>query len=344
MAFDDRISLQKLEVFCLVVELGGVTRAAHHLFVTQPVVTSHLRTLSEHVGAQLFVRQSNQLRLTDAGKTVYSWAKEVLTSATEVAREVEGVDDTDIGSAIICASMSVGSYLLPPILLSFLEIHPRAQLSLSIADPEIAVDAAERGACDFAIIMWDDGPVSSRALNALLLGYEPLALVTARFSTVPEFLTVADLSCLPFICSPKGHLRRRTIDRSLLEIGVHERRIAIELGHPEAMKIAVRQGVGVTFAFRCAVEDDINAGVIREVQIKGVRLTAGIYLVQRAAKRLNLLQESLVEFIRLRLADRLLLPGDELGADDFANRQGGASRVYASRHRSSARKGISLKS
>ena len=31
--YDNRISLQKLEVFCLVVELGGVSRAAEHLFV-----------------------------------------------------------------------------------------------------------------------------------------------------------------------------------------------------------------------------------------------------------------------------------------------------------------------
>ncbi|WP_219412377.1 helix-turn-helix domain-containing protein [Pseudonocardia nigra] len=43
MKLDNRISLQKLEVLCLVVELGGVHRAAERLFVAQPVVSAHLR-------------------------------------------------------------------------------------------------------------------------------------------------------------------------------------------------------------------------------------------------------------------------------------------------------------
>ena len=59
---DQRISLQKLEIFCLVVDLGGVGRAAEHLFVAQPVVSAHLRTLQERLGAELLYRDGRRLR------------------------------------------------------------------------------------------------------------------------------------------------------------------------------------------------------------------------------------------------------------------------------------------
>lgn len=53
MRDDNRITLQKLEVLCSVVELGGVTRAADHLWVAQSVVSGHLRSPQERLGAGL---------------------------------------------------------------------------------------------------------------------------------------------------------------------------------------------------------------------------------------------------------------------------------------------------
>jgi phosphohistidine swiveling domain-containing protein len=73
-----RISLRRLEVFCLVVEEGGVTRAAEHLFVAQPAVSSQIRALEEWVGTKLFARTGGRLVLTAAGQRVYAWAKETL--------------------------------------------------------------------------------------------------------------------------------------------------------------------------------------------------------------------------------------------------------------------------
>src|SRR3954463_4322297 len=73
-----RVSLRRLEVFCLVVEEGGVTRAAEHLFVAQPAVSSQIRALEEWVGTKLFTRTGGRLVLTEAGHRVYQWAKETL--------------------------------------------------------------------------------------------------------------------------------------------------------------------------------------------------------------------------------------------------------------------------
>ena len=71
---DTRVTLTKLEVFSLVVELGGVSRAAEHLYVSQPVVSAHVRSLEERVGARLFYREGHHLVLTEAGRAVHGWA------------------------------------------------------------------------------------------------------------------------------------------------------------------------------------------------------------------------------------------------------------------------------
>src|ERR1700760_5005074 len=85
--FDNRITFQKLEILCLVVDLGGVTRAAEHLWVAQPVVTAHIRSLQERLGVTLFHREGRRTILTDAGQQVYQWAQDVLSRTEQMQRE-----------------------------------------------------------------------------------------------------------------------------------------------------------------------------------------------------------------------------------------------------------------
>ncbi|MFE6848904.1 LysR family transcriptional regulator [Streptomyces sp. NPDC057686] len=54
--FDKHMTFQKLEVFCAVVDLGGVSRAARHLHVAQPVVTAHLKSLERRLGGTSLLR------------------------------------------------------------------------------------------------------------------------------------------------------------------------------------------------------------------------------------------------------------------------------------------------
>jgi DNA-binding transcriptional LysR family regulator len=109
MALDSRVTLHKLEVFSLVVELGGVSRAAEQLFVSQPVVSAHIRSLEQRVGARLFYREGRHLRLTEAGRAVHGWANDVLTHTRELSRHLDGLSDGTQGSVVVGASMSVGS-------------------------------------------------------------------------------------------------------------------------------------------------------------------------------------------------------------------------------------------
>ena len=65
MALDTRISLYKLEILCAVVDHGGVSRAAEQLYISQPVVTAHIRSLEERLGAELFQRAGRGVEPTE---------------------------------------------------------------------------------------------------------------------------------------------------------------------------------------------------------------------------------------------------------------------------------------
>ena len=128
--YDNRITLQKLEVFCTVIELGGVSRAADHLWVAQSVVSGHLRSLQERLGVQVLYRDGQRMRLTKAGEQVYQWASEMLSGTRDLMRRLDDLDDANSGTLALAASLAVGSYLMPPILAEFRNVRPRVIITI----------------------------------------------------------------------------------------------------------------------------------------------------------------------------------------------------------------------
>jgi DNA-binding transcriptional LysR family regulator len=298
--FDSRITFQKLEILCLVVDLGGVTRAAEHLWVAQPVVTAHIRSLQERLGVTLFHREGRRTILTDAGEQVYAWAQDVLSRTEQMQREIEGLADGSRGPIALAASMSLGSYLLPPMLSDFRERYPDAEITLIVEDPEGAVTSVERGESDLAFIV-APSPPQNPALAYELVGHDELVLVAAPdFRPGLDRMAVSELAEMPLVSTPRSHLRREMVDRQLSQHGVRANNIIIELGHPEAMKHATRAGLGACLLFRAAVEQELLDGKLVEIEFQDAALTVPVYFVRRLAKALTPVQSALVEAMRQR--------------------------------------------
>jgi DNA-binding transcriptional LysR family regulator len=304
LGFDNRISLQKLEVFCLVVELGGIGRAAEHLNVSQPVITAHMRTLQERVHAKLLYRDGQQMRLTEMGEAVYGWAKDVLTRSREVSRQIQGMADGAVGTVVVASSMSVGSYMLPGILSDFTRERPRASITLNVSDAEDAIAATEVGDADFAVTTSAADLDASTLVTEHLCDHELLLVASPNDSHVGDVVSVDDLARLRYVCSPRGRPRRRLVEEALDGIGVHERQIAIQLGHPEALKIATARGVGVCLMLGASVQQELAAGILRQVAIEDGHLSVPVQLVRRSDKRLSALQDLLLAIVRETLPQR----------------------------------------
>jgi DNA-binding transcriptional LysR family regulator len=295
--FDNRITFQKLEILCLVVDLGGVTRAAEHLWVAQPVVTAHIRSLQERLGVTLFHREGRRTILTDAGQQVYLWAQDVLSRTEQMQREVDGLADGSGGPVAIAASMSLGSYLLPPILSDFRERYPGVEITLIVEDPEGAVTSVERGESDLAFIV-APSPPQNPALECRQVGADDLVLVAAPdFRPGLEAMAVSELADMPLVSTPRSHLRREMVDRQLSAHGVRTSNIIIELGHPEAMKHATQAGLGACLLFRAAVEQELRDGRLVEIALTDASMTVPVYLVSRLTKALTPVQSAIVEAV-----------------------------------------------
>ncbi|MGH9057489.1 MAG: LysR family transcriptional regulator [Acidimicrobiales bacterium] len=303
MPIDPRVSLQKLEIFDTVVRLGGVGRAADHLGVAQPVVSGHLRSLEKRLNAKLFYRSGTHLHLTAAGRAVHLWALDVLRQTRELSRDLDSVRRGVEGSVVVAASMTVGSYRLPPMLSAFLLDRPGVDIRMDIIDAAHAIAGTEAGVNDFSVVVVA-APPDNPALHAEQVGSEDLILVSSRDGPPRGEgpFEVSELSSLPFVEAQSGSLRRQFTDQVLGDIGLGGRRVVMELGHPEAMKQVVTSGLGVSWLFRNSVRTELHTGALRQVVVAGVAIGGPMYLIRRRDRTLSALHNELLAEMRTFLA------------------------------------------
>jgi DNA-binding transcriptional LysR family regulator len=295
--FDSHLTLQKMEVFCVVADLQSVTRAADFLCISQPVVTAHIRSLEAKLGARLIRREGRGITLTSTGHRVLKWAQETVTRTRELERDLGGATDIGPGKAVVAASMSAGSYQVPGIVCDFQAAHPDGLVQVAISNPQVALEATRAGACDFAVTII--APTQNLdGLTAQPLWIEPLWLVSAPASRwVGDSMDREAVADVPFVSTSNSTVMQQLEEGQLRANGVPSRRIVLELGHPEAQKEAVRRDVGVCFFLRSSVAQDVRRGELRVVKTPGLALAIPLYVVYRKDKAFSPYQLALRHYV-----------------------------------------------
>lgn len=298
-----QLSLHKLEVFCLVAELASFSRAAERLGVAQPVVSAHVKALSRKVGVALLHRNNRRVALTEEGRRVYDWARETVSRTHDLEREMAETRAGAVGKAIVAASMTLGSYVLPAILNDFRARTPRGEISVRITTPLLATDAVHAGECDFGFTFLSprhdvSGLVVERVADERLILVRAAAADAGTDEVAP-----ADLSRLPFLGPQAGSERREIEDAALAAYGVTRGASVMEFGHAEAIKQAARAGAGYAFLFASSARDELAAGLLVEVATPGMALRVPMHQVYRRRKKLTRFQLALMGHIAGSLRD-----------------------------------------
>ncbi|MFI1761261.1 LysR family transcriptional regulator [Streptomyces sp. NPDC020800] len=82
------LDLRKVRYFVAVAELLHFGRAAEQLHIAQPVLSRQIRALEKDLGAELFVRDSHGVTLTDAGRQLLDDGRQLLVLADGTRRRV----------------------------------------------------------------------------------------------------------------------------------------------------------------------------------------------------------------------------------------------------------------
>jgi DNA-binding transcriptional LysR family regulator len=299
------MDLRRLEIFAKVAELGSFSRAAEALFLTQPTISEHVRSLEDELGVQLLDRLGRGATPTRAGQLLLGYARRMLALSREAHQALERFQGRMSGELVVGGSTIPGEYVLPALIGQFKSKYPDISISLHIGSSRQVSDWVEEGRVEVGVV---GARPAARTLEAKELMPDELVVVVA--ATHPwatrRVTTLADLQKEPMVVRERGSGSRDAVEHALQEAGISPAslRLVGEMGSTQAVKQAVRAGVGIALISKRAVEDECRAGLLACVKVKDLRIARAFHLVTHRDRTRSPLAEAFVEFIESQPVDR----------------------------------------
>lgn len=126
-----------MRVLLAVVDAGSLSAGSRKLNAPLPSVSRKVADLERHLGANLIIRTSRNLQLTDAGRDYVESARKIMAELEETERRASGEYQTPRGILTITMPVEFGNRHVLPIALNFIDQHPEVSLNLLSLDRSV---------------------------------------------------------------------------------------------------------------------------------------------------------------------------------------------------------------
>lgn len=127
------------DAFCQVVDHGGFTAAARALDRPKSSLSASVARLEEALGTRLLERTTRQLRLTDAGESLYRDISRPFAQLRERATEALAQGTTVQGTLRIAAPYEFGAHHLAAVACRLMQAHPDLKVHLDVEHARVAL-------------------------------------------------------------------------------------------------------------------------------------------------------------------------------------------------------------
>ncbi len=289
------MELYPLKVFLTVATERSFSRAGEKLLRTQPAISLAIQRLESELGERLIDRSGKELMLTDAGRIVLEYARRFENLQGDLENSLKELRDNSSGRLTVGANESTALYLLQHIE-QYRRLYPKVKVqvrrSLSSKIPSQLID----GDLELGMVSYD--PEDERVISTVIYT-DHLAFVVApnhRFAGRDE-VAIAELGLETFIAhnvlSPYRTVVIKTFQSNKVPLNMD-----VEMPTVETIRRMVQRNEGVAFLPRMCVEQEIDSGTLKEVEVPELKVAREIRLAYPAKRALSHAAKAFLDLVQ----------------------------------------------
>lgn len=229
-----------LQALVTVAEERNFTRAAKRLFVSQPSLSQLVRRLEAEIGAELFDRSAQPIKLTKAGQIFLPRARRLLEDFAGAVSDIRRTSEqTEI---TIGATPLLGNIVIPDLIDQVRQLELAFSINPVESSSRELEDLIERGVVDFAVMSQRSETSLLRYESVVSNGYRAAMPQNTELPVNNGRVRAVDVLSNPLLL-PKAGGVRSSLDAFFENVGV-EPVVAYESGSTDTMLGLVEAGFG----------------------------------------------------------------------------------------------------
>jgi DNA-binding transcriptional LysR family regulator len=292
------MDLGQLEAFLQVAEHHSFSRAAESLQLTQPSVTARIQALERDLGEPLFVRNGRGVALTEVGSAFLPHAQRVLKALQDGRDAVLALHRMELGTLRLGAAPTISTYVLPGLLKKFRDRYPGIELAVRTEFSEEIVQLVLTDQVHLGL----ERKITHPDVVTVPVYEDEVVLVVGPdhpFAGQAR-VTIEEVGKRHLIMFNRGSGYYTLVHTALRQAGVLVP-TAMELDNMEATKQMVKEGLGISFLPKVAVEQEVARDELRQIAVDGMELPRReIALIYRKGRPLSRGARAFVELLEER--------------------------------------------
>ncbi len=255
------LTFRKLEVFVAVAEDGNFRRAAERLGISQPSVSSQIKSTERYLGYQLFERRRGATsELSAEGRNFLLRARELVAAQSALAAERRRMPEAPPIRLRVCVGPLLMDRRIKPGLARFQESHPNIEVEFVPFSPGMdGAQAVRQGECD--VLLFTGGlPDQASGGEAEVISRISCSLYGAPRLVRPVLQGARQLNDLPFLLLPDHFRFTQWTLEQFARKGVSPGQIAARPPFMDVLLQMILAGKGIGLFFDIEIASQLRAG------------------------------------------------------------------------------------
>ncbi len=296
------MEIRQLKFFVKLAETLNFSTAAKELFITQSTLSHQILQLENELQQPLFLRNSHEVSLTEAGQTLLPLAKETLHSADNCLLRLEELKNLEGGELNIGVTFSFASIMAETVT-AFLRRYPHVKVNVTQSTMAELMTQLENHELDF-VLAFKPSVANPKIDSQILFHHRLAAVVSERHALAgKKSVTFEELQRYDLVMSRRGTQARNVFDAAIAGSG-YQYRIKVEMNMVYLLFKLLRESNYVTVLSESTVayERGLRAVLVvdgdgREKQMEGcIHLLKNVYMKKSSKEFIRMLGESISKF------------------------------------------------
>lgn len=286
-----------LKVFVSVFKNKSFTKAAEEIHLSQPTISDHIKSLEEEFDCKLFDRLGRTIIPTKEAEALYSLAEEIIEKAGTI-KEVIGQFKKEItGELIIGASTIPGTYLMPPMMAVFQKRYPFISFQILVSDSSKIIESVSKYELLLGIV---GAKLGNEQIDYIPFVEDELIVISSPSLLDSSKITLKKLIKFPMVLREEGSGTRRETEKILESRGISLDNIKIAgiFGSTDAVKQAVKAGLGISILSKFSVADELKHNILKEIKLTDIQMKRKFYIVTHKRRTLPFLYNTFLQHIK----------------------------------------------